>query len=53
MIISEALTWEQIGKIIGGRYRTRSLDVVFEQAKNRPEIYFDEENGTLHTIIVE
>jgi hypothetical protein len=53
MKISEALTWEELGEVVGGRFRTRSMDDVFVEAKNKDGIYFNEEEGTLHKIIEE
>lgn len=49
--ISEALTWDEVGEIYGGRYRTKSMDHVFESVKKRDNIFFDKKEGTLHRII--
>ena len=53
MKISEALTWEEVGEVVGGRFRIRSMDQVFSEAKKKEGIYFNEEDGTLHKIIKE
>jgi hypothetical protein len=51
MRISDALTWEEVGEVADGRFRIRSMDDVFEEAKNKEGIYFNEEEGTLHKIL--
>ncbi len=51
MKISDALIWEEVGSLYGGIFRTKPMDRVFKIVKQRDDIYFNEEEGTLHKIL--